>query len=153
MSTLFVISLVVGIALGALLVALARRLGERRVFSLGLIVAAVIYVGFALYGDAERGWVSLELAGVLLYGALAVLGLRHTQCWLALGWGAHPVWDVGLHLVGGGSTFAPAWYAVLCIGLDLVVAVYIIFRCRRQSGADPSIEPNGRCRCGPDAEA
>lgn len=122
----------VGLVLGALFVLVARALGERLVFAAGLVFAALIYVGFAVYGHAGAGWLGVELVGVVLYGAMAVLGLRHTQWWLALGWATHPIWDTALHLAGGGGAFAPAWYAILCMGFDVIVALYIAFRCWRR---------------------
>ena len=50
---------------------------------------------------------------------------------LALGWAAHVIWDVGMHLHGAGAEFTPAWYPAVCIGFDLVVAAAIVFGARR----------------------
>jgi hypothetical protein len=128
-----------GLVLGILFVALARVLGERRILSVGLVVATVIYVGFAIFGNADRSWLGIEALGVVLYGSFAMLSLRYTEWWLALGWAVHPIWDIALHLFGGGSLFAPAWYAIQCISFDVVVALYIAFRCLR-SGHNNSIK-------------
>lgn len=59
---------------------------------------------------------------------------RNTLFALVVGdrWAAHPLWDVGLHLLGGGRDFAPAWYAIACISFDGVVALYLAFRCGRR---------------------
>jgi hypothetical protein len=123
---LIVLWLLLGLILGGAFIAFARgqEERERRVLALGLVVAAVIYVGFAL-AAGETGWLALETLGVALYGALAWLGLRRSALWLAAGWALHPLWDVGLHLVGAGSAFAPAWYAVLCISFDVLVAAEV----------------------------
>lgn len=120
--------LLLGLGLGAAFLAFARTRGrgEERVLALGLLVAALFYVAFALAG-AERVWVLVEVAGVVVYGALAWLGLRHSLLWLAAGWGLHVLWDVGLHLAGGGAGFAPEWYVLICITFDLLVAGYIAF--------------------------
>jgi hypothetical protein len=40
-------------------------------------------------------------------------------------WALHPVWDVLLHYVGPGRSFAPEAYAISCLSWNLVVAVYI----------------------------
>ena len=127
--------LLLGLVLGIAFIALARALGERRILAVGLIVAAVIYVGFAAAAGAPWRWLGVEAMGVVLYGALALLGLRHSRGWLVLGWGFHPVWDVALHITGAGQAFAPAWYAILCISFDVVVALYIASQWRR-SGSD-----------------
>lgn len=133
---MLVLWFLVGLAAGALFIMLARSLGERRMFSVALIVTAFIYVGFAAFESAALVWIGVELLGALAYSAIAVLGFRYTQWWLVLGWGAHPLWDVGLHLLGGGSAFAPAWYAVLCVSFDLVVAAYIASQCGRQQAPE-----------------
>lgn len=124
-----VLWLFLGLALGAAFLALARARGrgEVRILALGLLVAALIYVAFALAG-ADGKWVLVEVAGVAVYGALAWLGLRRSLLWLAAGWALHPLWDAGLHLMGGGAAFAPEWYVLACISFDLLVGAYIAFR-------------------------
>lgn len=120
-----------GIILAFVFIFLARAFDQRKVFAIGLVVAAFIYVGFAVSGGASAGWIVVEVLGVALYGFAAWLGLRVSPWWLVIGWGAHPVWDVGLHLVGTGREFAPGWYAIICISFDTVVALYIAYRCAR----------------------
>lgn len=90
-----------------------------------LLGAAANYVLFALQGGASGLWVAGEALGVVLFGTMAVLGLRASPWWLAAGWALHPVWDVALHYFGGGRSFAPAAYPIACITFDLVVAGYI----------------------------
>jgi hypothetical protein len=116
-----------GIVLGVVFIAIARALGERLIISVGLAVAASIYIVFAAFG-AGWSWIGIEALGVVLYGIFAVLGVRYSPWWLVAGWAAHPIWDVGLHLIGGGSEFSPAGYAIQCIGLDLVVAAYVAYQ-------------------------
>ncbi len=123
---------VLGLVLAALFVVGARRLGipgERRLLALGLVVAALVYVGFAVVWSGGA-WIAAELGGVVVFGGLAVLGLKRSPMSLAVGWGLHPVWDAGLHLVGDGAAFAPQWYVVFCISFDLLVAGYIAARFR-----------------------
>ena len=138
---MWIVWFLLGLILGISFVAIARTLGKRRIFATGLVVAAVIYVAFAAFGGASWAWIGLEVLGVGLYGALAVLGLRYSRWWLALGWAAHPAWDVALHIFGSGDAFSPAWYPVVCISFDLVVAAYIPFN-RRRSGPNNSFKPN-----------
>jgi hypothetical protein len=134
MNTIF--WLLLGIVLGTAFLAFARAQpgAESRVLPIGLVVAAAIYVLFALYG-AEPAWIAIEVGGVVLYGSLAWLGLRHSLLWLSAGWALHPVWDVGLHLIGGGAVFSPEWYALICVTFDLLVAAYIAFWLRRAPSA------------------
>ena len=123
---------VLGLVLGAVFIVLARRLGlpgERRLLALGLVVAALIYVGFAV-ASAGGAWIAAELGGVVVFGGLAVLGLKRSPMSLAVGWALHPVWDAGLHLMGAGAAFAPTWYVVACISFDFLVGGYIAARFR-----------------------
>jgi hypothetical protein len=115
-----------GAALGTTFAIAARRLGgegELRVFALGLAVAALIYVGLAL-PSADGRWLVLETAGVAIFGGIAWLGLRRPG-WLALGWTAHVVWDVALHLERA-QPVVGAWYPLACIGFDLIVAGFLL---------------------------
>jgi len=122
----------VEILLGAVLavpyVLFARgRRAERQVYAWGLLVAALIYVGFALAAGAGAGALVAELVGVALFGAVAWQGLRRSVLWLAAGWAAHVGWDLLLHPLTA-SGYAPAWYVRACIGFDLAVAAWIAFR-------------------------
>ena len=118
--------ILIGAVLGALFAIFARmrKRAEPRVLALGLLVAALIYVGLAL-AHPERRWLLIELAGVVLYGGLAWLGLRFSPWWLALGWLGHVGWDVGLHL-DRPQSLVGAWYPLLCVGFDLVVAGFVV---------------------------
>lgn len=120
--------LLLGPILAAILLLYARSRGrnvERNILGIALIVAAVIYEGFALvWGNPE--WMLIELAGIPLYGLFYWLSRRHTPYWLAVGWALHPLWDVALHLKGPGVSIAPEWYATACIPFDLLIAIYIV---------------------------
>ena len=108
-------------------IALARiRPSQELLFlTVGLVVAALIYVGFAIGGGQSKLWIAIEVAGVGVYGLLALLGLLYSNWWLMLGWMAHPLWDIGLHILNKGAAFTPVWYAIACVSFDLVVAMYI----------------------------
>lgn len=124
----YLISFLLGLlAVWPLLLWVHRRSprGRIRVLAVSLLLAALVYPGFALvWGDAS--WFGIEVAGVFLYGLMAWLGWRVAPLWLALGWLLHPLWDVFLHLLGPGAHIAPAWYAVACVSFDIAVAVYIV---------------------------
>lgn len=105
---------------------LSRVLAEvwiRVLLAVVLVIAAGVYVGFA--ADAGGGWITAEVAGVAVYGGMAALGIRGSRWWLVAGWAAHPLWDVLLHYVGPGRSFAPDTYTIPCLSFDLLVALYI----------------------------
>lgn len=103
--------------------------GEVRVLAVGLAVAALIYVGFAAAGAAQGRWVLVESAGLAAFAVLAWLGVRRSPMWVVAGWLLHVAWDVGLHRAGQ-TPFVPSWYPPLCVGFDLVVALWATVRWR-----------------------
>jgi len=115
----------VGVA-GILLFRL-RTGGEQRAYGIGLIIAALIYVGFALHGDGAK-WIGIELLGLLLFGAMTFAGWRSSMWWLAAGWAAHAAWDLIVH--GAHTPFAPRPYAIWCAAVDVTFGVYIAWRLR-----------------------
>jgi len=129
MSTLVwtTIWIVAGTISGLIFVGYARdhgRRGEVRIYALGLVVAASIYVVLAALGGSI-GWVGIEVLGVLLFAGIAALGLGMRPLWLAFGWATHAVWDAGLHLFRH-SGVVGTWYPIACIPFDLIVAVAIV---------------------------
>lgn len=128
------IELLVGVILAIGFLVLARRSGnfakEKRIYAVGLVVAALIYVGFGLFSDSV-GWKITEVVGVLIYAVFAWLGLKKSGWFLAIGWAFHVLWDAGLH--GVSTPFVPRWYIAGCIGFDLLVAGYIAVRKAKKS--------------------
>jgi hypothetical protein len=121
------ISVTVGILGAVTLVLLVRRFAPHRdmlMYGVGLGITAVAYLIFGLRLGAPRDHLELELVGAVLYGTAAVLGARRWPALLALGWTAHAVWDLSFHYANG-PAFAPAWYALFCVGFDLPVGAYI----------------------------
>jgi hypothetical protein len=128
------IALLLGTVLSLALVGLARMYPpgrERRVYAVGLVVAALVYVVFGVAGGANAQWLALESLGVFLYGAAARGGLQGLPWLLAMGWAAHVAWDVLLHLSGAGSEYTPHWYPWLCVSFDLVMAGAVLASSRR----------------------
>ncbi|MBE9032616.1 hypothetical protein IQ266_23030 [filamentous cyanobacterium LEGE 11480] len=122
--------LLLGVLAAIVFVAIARRQAsqENLILALGLLVAALVYVGFAWLGRVDSQWQLIELLGVGLYGLCALLGVMYSPWWLMVGWLVHPLWDVGLHLLKAGATFTPEWYVLMCIGFDVLVAANIAVR-------------------------
>lgn len=121
--------LIAGAVGGLVFVSYARDHGPRgelRIYAIGLVIAAAVYVVLAALGRSI-GWVGIEALGVLLFAGIAALGLGLSPWWLAFGWAAHTVWDIALHLLSG-SGIVGTWYPVACIPFDLIVAVAITMR-------------------------
>ncbi|HYC31336.1 MAG TPA: DUF6010 family protein [Gemmatimonadales bacterium] len=129
------IELIVGIVLAFGFLWWARRQpdGGSWLYAVGLVVTALIYVGFAVIGGADARSLGLEALGMLLYCAVAWAGYRRSAAVLALGWALHILWDVALHLEGPGAAYTPGWYPWGCVSFDLVVAgaVFVSARPRR----------------------
>lgn len=124
--------LMLGVLLAVLYILFARTSGPRRelvIYSIGLILAALIYVAFSFTG-AGTWWLIIEIIGMAVFTLLAVLGLRASPWFLAAGWALHISWDVFLHLVSP-QAFVPDWYPVVCISFDLIVAGYIAMKLRK----------------------
>ena len=102
----------------------------RSVLVIFLFIAAGAYFGFAILGREVVGappiWILVELVQVVVFGTMALLGLRGSPYWLAAGWALHPVWDFVVHYVGPGHPFTPWTYAIACISFDWLIAVYIV---------------------------
>jgi hypothetical protein len=127
---LLVLALFAGVVLAVPYVLYAGRARDPiRVFGVGLVVAALVYVVFALIDHGTRRDLLLESCAVLTFGILAVLGIRRSPWYLALGWVAHAGYDVTLHLYRD-ALYGPWWYPVMCLGFDLIVAGAILGRSR-----------------------
>ncbi|MGW8221659.1 MAG: DUF6010 family protein [Syntrophobacteria bacterium] len=125
--------LILGVVLALLFIWFARTRGPQRepfIYSIGLIIAALFYVAFSVTG-ATTQWLMLELIGLVVFTIFAVLGLRVSLWFLALGWASHVSWDVLLHLIRE-QPFVPNWYPVACISFDLMVAGSIVAQLREQ---------------------
>src|SRR5688572_6903879 len=105
-----------GIGLGVFLVGRTRTrspLEQRRIYALWLAIAALVYVGFGLLGNANVRWLAYETIGVVLFAGLGWAGVRRPVV-LAAAWASHVLWDVILHLgESPGASYTPQWYAWL----------------------------------------
>jgi uncharacterized protein DUF6010 len=124
--------LINGVAYAAIFIVAAVLLSRftsevvwRSFLVLFLFIAAGVYIVFAVRAGEGILWVLGELAGVAIFGGMALLGLRGSIWWIVAGWALHPLWDVGLHYLGPGRPFAPATYTIACLSFDLLVATYV----------------------------
>lgn len=113
------------IVIAFLLSRFTKEIVGRSLLVILLFTAAGAYFGFATMASAGPVWMWAELVQVVIFGTMALLGLRGSPYWIAAGWALHPLWDAGLHFIGPGNFFAPFSYTIACVSFDLVVAAYI----------------------------
>lgn len=142
MALAVIIILYVGIGLmsAAGSVVIVRRFfsarGEQIFFALFLIAIAGFYLAFTEHFGAE-GARRLELAGVLAFGVVGLVGIRASTV-LIIGYFVHGLWDVlhEMHAHGGMDLFRarqltpiPLAYGTFCATYDWCMAAY--FHTRR----------------------
>src|SRR5262245_35826609 len=120
-----------------ILMYVARGLGdagvalERVTLALFLAGMPVIYLlRWLLFRpvNSAPAWLAIELLGLGIYGLLAVLGLKRSPWFLAIGIAGHGiVWDVS-HWT---SPFMPSWYALMCLLVDIGLGFYAAARIPR----------------------
>lgn len=124
----FALQSLIGVLAAAAFILVMRRFGHSReisAYSSGLLVAAVIYVGFGLLAPSI-GWKIIEILGVFIYLPFVILGRKRSPIWLAIGWALHAVWDMPFHM-SEAEAFVPQWYPGVCLGFDLFLSGYITF--------------------------
>jgi hypothetical protein len=133
--------LINGVAYAAIFIVVAllisRFAGEfvwRAFLVLFMFIAAGLYFVFAVRAGEGTLWLVGELVGVAIFGGVALLGLRGSLWWIVAAWALHPLWDVGLHYLGPGRSFAPETYTIACLSFDLLVAAYIALVYARRRG-------------------
>lgn len=122
-------NILLGIGLGALLLWFCERQSAHYFkYSLanGLILGAIVYVIFSLQ-MFDFKWMMIELSGVFIYSAFAIAALRHRLYWLGIGWLLHVVWDAVLH-ANGHPGYVPLWYIHACMGFDVVIGAYVLWK-------------------------
>lgn len=90
------LQLLIGALSCLVFVLVARQAGLKRemiVYSIALMIAALIYVGFAVAGGAIVSWLIIESVSLVLFSLVALFGLRRSARVLMIGWAAHAIWD------------------------------------------------------------
>ena len=135
---LYLTWLLLGAALAVLFIIIGHRvkfLDFKISMAIGLVVGALVYVGFAVaWGNIQ--WVLIEALGIPLYGAMAWLGLRKSPIWIAVGWLLHMPWDLFVHYIGPGFHVAPDWYMFAFFSFDLIVGGYLLILFLQKSPAE-----------------
>ena len=81
---------------------------------------------FASGGRAADLWLWVEALGLSVFTALAVLGVKRSPWFLAIGIVLHGLtWDSWHYHY---STYMPDWYAFACFVIDLVLGTYVAAR-------------------------
>ncbi|MEJ2179675.1 MAG: hypothetical protein P8Y28_04370 [Gammaproteobacteria bacterium] len=115
-----------GLILAAGLLFYIKRFSEKTRFTISalvLLIAALIYVLFALVSGNQL-FVTIEIIGFLLFLFLVWLGYQYSYWFIAMGWLLHVFWDFGLHPAQT-APYLPQWYAFLCAGFDIAMALYV----------------------------
>jgi hypothetical protein len=81
---------------------------------------------FVSTGRAAIYWFGVEILGTTIFGALAVLGVKRSPWFLAIGMVLHGLaWDSWHYR---NSTYIPDWYAIACLAVDLAFGAYVAVR-------------------------
>ncbi|MCH8954745.1 ABC transporter permease, partial [candidate division KSB1 bacterium] len=117
-----------------LILARFEKIPQQRFCGMALVIAALIYLGFGIFAS-NMNWLLIEFGGLVIFLTLAILGIRKSVWFLALGWLTHIIWDVALH---SEAPFVPEWYPLACVSFDLIIGFYIAFRLTsKQSLSNP----------------
>ena len=92
--------------------------------AMALVLAAAVYVGFAVTQQNIAVTIT-ALVGFLVFSGLALYG-RVSFWLLATGWLLHGLWDFILHLLRP-EVFVPSWYGLACLGFDVALAGFIVY--------------------------
>jgi hypothetical protein len=102
---------------------------ERRLLAGFLVAMPLVYVSRYLFASTERAanyWFWVEVLGALIFIALAVLGVKRSPWFLAIGMVLHGVaWDTWHYRK---SSYIPDWYVIACLAVDLSVGAYVAAR-------------------------
>jgi hypothetical protein len=102
---------------------------ERNLLAAFLVGMPLVYVARYLFtstGRAADHWLWIEILGVAIFAALAVLGLKRSPWFLAIGILGHGLaWDSWHYR---NSTYIPDWYAIACLAVDLAFTAYVAAR-------------------------
>lgn len=118
---------VIGYFLTLLMLVRARfRWSRGRRLRLWLVVflcaMPVVYLAYWLRYSGPREWLWIELAGLVVFWAVAWMAATLTPWMLVAGIGGHAIWDIW-HW--DRVDFVADWYALACFVVDIALAVYI----------------------------
>ena len=100
----------------------ARGRSLQRWLVVFLCAMPLVYIAYWLRYSGPPDWLWIELAGLVVFWAAAFVAATVTPWFLAIGIGAHAVWDIW-HWRR--IAFVPDWYAFACFLVDIALAIYI----------------------------
>ena len=104
---------------------------ERHLLAGFLAAMPLVYLTrylFATAGQSTSSWFWVEALGVLVFAALAFLGVKLSPWFLAIGIVVHGLaWDTWHYR---NSTYIPDWYVIACLAVDLSFGAYVAARIR-----------------------
>ena len=120
-------ALLVGIALAAVFLLIARRLRsmETAILAAGVITAALLYFSFAVMGGSNSAELRRETMGLAIFTTLAGVGVFRWRPLVGIAWLLHAGWDILLHWPP--QKWVPELYPIFCVSFDLVIAAYFLF--------------------------
>jgi hypothetical protein len=102
---------------------------ERNLLAGFLVLMPLVYVArylLAATGGGVSNWFWVELLGTAIFVALAVLGVKRSPWFLAVGMVLHGLaWDAWHYR---NSTYIPDWYVIACLAVDLSIGAYVAAR-------------------------
>jgi len=101
---------------------------ERNLIAGFLVLMPLVYVARYLFAATEAGanWFWIEVLGTAIFVGLAVLGVKRSPWFLAIGMVLHGLgWDAWHY---GDSTYIPDWYVIACLAVDLSFGAYVAAR-------------------------
>jgi hypothetical protein len=102
---------------------------ERNLLAGFLVIMPLVYVArylFAFGGRAVNHWFWVEIIGTAIFTALAVLGVKRSPWFLAIGMVLHGLtWDTWHYR---NSVYIPDWYVIACLAVDLAFGAYVAAR-------------------------
>lgn len=102
---------------------------ERILLTGFLVLMPLVYAARYLFVTKARvanSWFWIEILGVLIFVALAVLAVKRSPWFLAIGMVLHGLaWDSWHYRT---STYIPDWYVIACLAVDLTVGAYVVAR-------------------------
>ena len=119
-----------GVLLFAILILIGRKFSsrtERLIYTTILLCAGPFFIILTALGD-NPALIPTEFMGFAIYGGFALLSLRFSHYFLALGWFLHPLWDFIVHQFGPENLMVPEWINFVCLGFDISLGIYIFFR-------------------------
>jgi hypothetical protein len=102
---------------------------ERYMLAGFLVYMTLVYVMrylFVSIGRAANSWLWIEILSVPIFAVLAVLGVKRSPWFLAIGIAFHGLaWDSWHYR---NSTYMPDWYIVACLTVDVTLGAYVAAR-------------------------